>query len=140
VIIGLGHGVSIAKTLEAFPVGLYDLLIDERKLFLQPREEGGTEVETDGSIVVGDIENLPLLIDDSGIPIGTVALEGDPFIPVVEGMGALLSLDGSEPWIFPGRLIEVTVDGNECVFHSISILTLEPVEIRIKILDLSISG
>jgi hypothetical protein len=106
----------MAEAPEAFPVGFYDLLIDERKLFLQPGEEGGAEVETDRSIVVGDIENLPLLIDDSGIPIGAVALEGDPFIPVVERVSALLPLDGSEPGVFPGRLIEVTVDGSIAAF------------------------
>jgi hypothetical protein len=107
----------MTETPEAFPVRFKDLLIDQGELFLQPGKEGGAEIETDRSIVVEDIKNLPLLIDDPAISIGAVTLEGDPLIPVVEGMGAFLHFNNSEPGIFPGRLIEVTVNGNECVFH-----------------------
>jgi hypothetical protein len=49
--------------------------------------------------------------------IGPIALHGDPFIPVMKGMGALLGLDDFEPGVFPGRLIEMTMNGYKCIFH-----------------------
>jgi len=53
--------------------------------------------------------------------IGPVALQSDPFVPVMKGMGALLGLNDFEPGVLPERLIEMTVNGYKSVFHLWSI-------------------
>ena len=49
--------------------------------------------------------------------IGPVALPGDSFIPVMEGMGAFLGLDDFEPGVLPGGLVEMAMNGYKGVFH-----------------------
>ena len=49
--------------------------------------------------------------------IGPIALQGDSFIPVMEGMGTFLALNDFEPGVFPGRLVEMAVNGYVGVFH-----------------------
>ena len=49
--------------------------------------------------------------------IGPIAFQGDPLIPVMEGMGALLSFNDLDPGVLPGRLVEMTVNGYKGVFH-----------------------
>jgi hypothetical protein len=45
----------MAKSPQTFPVSLKDLLIDRRKTILQPGEERGTEIETDGRVIIDDL-------------------------------------------------------------------------------------
>jgi hypothetical protein len=49
--------------------------------------------------------------------VGPIALQGDPFIPIMKGMGTFLGLNDFEPGVLPGRLVEMTVNGYECIFH-----------------------
>ena len=64
-----------------------------------------------------NIKDLPSPIDDPGTGIWPVAFKSNPLIPVVKGMGALLGLNDFEPGVLPGRLIEMTVNAYESVFH-----------------------
>ena len=49
--------------------------------------------------------------------IGPIGLQGDPLVPVMKGMGAFFGLKDFEPGVLPGRLIEMTVNGYERIFH-----------------------
>jgi hypothetical protein len=42
--------------------------------------------------------------------IGSIALQGDPLIPVVKRMGTLFGLNDFKPGVLPGRLIEVAMN------------------------------
>jgi hypothetical protein len=64
-----------------------------------------------------NIENPPSSIDNPSIGIGTIAFEGDSFIPIVKGMGALFGLNGFEPGILPRGLVEVAMNRYKCIFH-----------------------
>ena len=68
-------------------------------------------------IVVDDVEDLSPAIHDPGMSIGPVTLGGDPFIPVMKGMGALFPFNHIKPGVLPGGLIEVAMNGNKSVFH-----------------------
>jgi hypothetical protein len=76
---------------------------------LNPGKERGAEVEADLGIVINDLYNPFLRIQDTGSRVRGVALLRDPLVPIVEGIGRILELDLLQPWIFPGRLVEVTV-------------------------------
>jgi hypothetical protein len=117
VVIDLGNGISVAKSPQTFPVPVKDLLIDRRKTLLQPGEECGTQIETDGGVVIDDLKDLAFPIQDPGMSIGPVTLQSDSLIPVMEGMGALLGLKDFEPGVLSWGLVEVTVNGDKCVFH-----------------------
>jgi hypothetical protein len=116
-IIDLRDGIPMAKPSQTFPVCFKDLLIDGRKILLQPGKEGGTKIETDGGVIIDDIQNLPSCIDNPSVSIGPVALKSDPFIPVMKGMGAFFGLNDFEPGVLPGRLIEMTMNGDKCILH-----------------------
>jgi hypothetical protein len=51
------------------------------------------------------------------VSIGPIALQGDPFVPVMKGIGALLGLNDIEPGVLPGRLVEMAVNGDIGIFH-----------------------
>jgi hypothetical protein len=114
-IIDLCHGITLAKPPYAFPISLDDLLINCREFPFQPGKEGGTEIETDGGVVIHEIEDLPFTIDDTGIGIGPITFEGDPFVPVMKRVSAFLSLNRFQPWVFSRRLIEVAMNRYKCV-------------------------
>jgi hypothetical protein len=114
-VVGLCHGIALAEPPDPFLIRFDDLPINRGGFFLQPGKEGRTEIETQGGVIVVEVEDLSFIIDDPGVTIWPITFEGDPFIPVVEGVGALLLLDGFNPRIFPRRLIEMTVNGYKCV-------------------------
>jgi hypothetical protein len=116
VVINLRDGISMAKSSQAFSVCLKDLLIDRRKMLFQPGEERGTKIEADGGVIIDDLQDLPFFIKDPGISIWPIALQSDPFIPVMKGMGAFLRFNEFKPRVLPGRLIEMTVNGDISVF------------------------
>jgi hypothetical protein len=125
-VIDLGDRIPMAQTSEALPVRLKDLLIDERFLPFYPGEECGAEIKTEIGIIVEDIEDLFLTIDDPRITIGPITLEGDPLVPVMERMGALLTFNGLQPGIFSGWLIEMAMNGYEGIFHFFLPISLFP--------------
>jgi hypothetical protein len=131
VIVDLRHGIAVAESLETFSIGFDDLKVDRGEFLFQPGEEGGAKIETDGGIVVVNIEDLPSPVDDPGMCIGSVAFNSDPFIPVVKGVGALLGHNGFQPGVLPGRLIEMAMNGYEGISHLTSILAHEPVRMGI---------
>ena len=49
--------------------------------------------------------------------IGPVALQGDPFVPVMKGICALLGFNDVEPGVLPRGLVEMAVNGYVGVFH-----------------------
>jgi hypothetical protein len=106
----------VTKPSYAFPISLDDLLIERRKFQLQPTDEGRTEIETEGGVIVDEVQNLSFTIDDSGIGIWPITFEGNPFIPVVEGIGTLLGLNHFKPGIFSRRLIEMAMNHDINIF------------------------
>jgi hypothetical protein len=116
-VVSLCHGITAAEPSDSFPIGFDDFLVKRRVFQLEPTDQGRTEIETEGGIIVDEIEDLSFTIDDTGVGIWPITLEGDPFVPVMERMSALLGLDGFKPWILPRRLVEVAVNGYKCVFH-----------------------
>ena len=111
----------MAKVSEALPIGFKNLLIEMRILFLNPGKKGGAKIKTDGGVIVDDIEDLPLAINDSSIGIWSIALKGDPVIPIMKGMSTLFSFNFLKPRILSRRLIEMTMNGYKGVFHLLSI-------------------
>jgi hypothetical protein len=99
-------------------------LIDRGRVGLKPAEQRRTEIKADGGIIADDIEDFPLFVYDTGIGIGTVAFEGDPFVPIMKGVSALLGLNGLKPGVFPRRLIEMTMDCDKNVFDLFNGLSL----------------
>jgi hypothetical protein len=120
-IINLCDGISVTKSSQTFPVCLKDLLIDRRRILLQPGEKGGAKIEADGRIIIEDIQDLLLSVNDPGISIRPIAFKADPFVPVVKRMSALLGLDDFKPRVLPRRLIEMTMNGDISIFDLWSI-------------------
>ena len=112
-IVGLGQGRAVAgEKLLALPVRRQDGLVGLRGIFLQPRQEGGAEIEADPGVIVDHPGNAPVSVQDPGGAVGSVALLGDSFIPIMERVGGILELDGLQPGILPRRLVEMPMNGN----------------------------
>jgi hypothetical protein len=114
VIIGLGDGGTMTGEAGlALEIGIEDRLVDIRGIILKPGEEGGAEVKADAGIVIDDISDAIVTVQQAGEGIGRVAFGGDAFVPVVIRVGGVLELDGFEPCVFPGRLVEMAMDADE---------------------------
>ncbi len=114
VVVDLGDGRSMAAvTMGAGQVGVEDHAIGAGRIVVQPAQQGWAEVEADAGVVVDDADDLILLVDDARGSVGGVALGGDAVVPVVVGSGGVLHLDGLEPGVLAGRLVEVAVDADE---------------------------
>jgi hypothetical protein len=72
----------------------------------------GPQVETNVFKGVDDAHHLALVIEDAGVGIGSIALMMDAFVPVVEGGGTGLPLNGIQARIFPRWLVKVPMDAN----------------------------
>jgi len=79
---------------------------------LKPPEERRSEVEADPAVVVDQLLEPPLGAEDPRPGVGGVALGGDPFVPVVPGIGRGLLLHHVQPGVLPGGLVEVAVHAN----------------------------
>jgi len=55
------------------------------------------------------------------VGVWPIAFEGNPFVPIVKGIGALLSLDDLKPGVLPGRLVKMAVNSHKGVFDLLSI-------------------
>ena len=118
VVVDLGDGGSVAAVAGgAEAVGFEDHVVGAGGLVVQPGEQGGAEVEAHPGVVVEDADDLVFDVLDARGAVGGVALGGDAVVPVVVGRGGVLDLDGFEPWIFAGRLVEVAVDADVAVLR-----------------------
>ena len=104
------------EALLAFAVGVEDRGVDFGRFGFEPGEQSGAEVEADAGVVVDQLDDAVVAVDDPRYRVGRVALGGDALVPVVIGIGRVLQLDGFEPGVFPGRLVEVAVDA-DLAFH-----------------------
>src|SRR5256712_5346766 len=77
---------------------------------LEPRQQRRTRVERDLLEVVDDVQDAVLLVHAPRRGVRRVALGGHPLVPVVERRRPILHLDGLEPGVLAGRLVEVAVD------------------------------
>ncbi len=114
VVVDLGDSGAVAAVASGgVEVGIEDHAVAAVGFFLEPGEQGGTEVEAHAAVVVEDADDLVAGVGDARGAVGGVALGGDAFVPVVVGGGGLLELDGFEPGVFTRRLVEVAVDADE---------------------------
>ena len=112
-VVDLGHrGAVSAVTLGAELVGVEDHAVGAGGLVVEPAEESGAEVVADPRVVVHDADDFGLLVGDAGGSVGGVTLGGDAVVPVVVGGGGVLDLDGFQPGVFAGGLVEVAVDAD----------------------------
>ena len=119
VVVGLGHGGAVAGEASlALGVGGDDLLVHVWGFVLEPFEERGPEVVADASVVVSDLADPALFVKDARAGVGAVALGGDALVPVVVGMSGILELDGFEPGVLAGGLVEVAVDADVAIGHA----------------------
>ena len=88
VIVDLGDGVAVtAVGLCAATVGLEDALVDVRRVAVEPREEGGSDVEGDLLEVVDDVDDAVVLSDPARGGVRRVALRRHTLVPVMIGRG-----------------------------------------------------
>src|SRR5260370_1265429 len=114
VVVGLGERVAVSPPLVAARlVGRDDLGVGDRGPTLEPREQGGADVEADAGVVVGDLDDAPFAVEDARGPVRRIALRGDPRVPVMVRSGGVLDLDLLEPGVFARGLVEMPVDADE---------------------------
>ena len=128
VVVDLCDRVAVPVTrADAGPIGREDLAIDLGRLTLEPREERGPDVERDLLEVVDDVEDAIGVVHAARGRVGRVAFRRDALVPVVERRRRVLDLDGLEPGILAGRLVEVPVDGDEAARrHGVSLRPRTP--------------
>ncbi len=108
-IIGLGDGIAEAQAGQTFPVGSHNALIGHRSVGCQPGKQGGADVEIYISKIIDDIQEAELIVPNPGAGIGSIALPGNPGIPVGKGIGALFQFNFFNPGVFPGGLIKMAM-------------------------------
>ena len=114
VVVDLRDGRAVAAVAAGGgAVSVEDHAVAAGGLVFEPGEEGRAEVEAHVAVVVEDADDLVAGVGDARGAIGGVALGGDALVPVVVGGGGLLKLDGFEPGVFAGRLVEVAVDADK---------------------------
>jgi hypothetical protein len=107
----------MAEAFEPLTICLDHPLIDEGGFLFQPGKECRTEIETEGGVIVVNIEDPAVAIDHPSVGIGTITFKGNSLIPIVKRMGALFGFNGFEPGILAGRLVEVAMNRHKCIFH-----------------------
>jgi hypothetical protein len=114
VVVDLSDGGAVsAVTLGAGVVGVEDHAVGSGRVVEEPTEQGGAEVVAHTGVVVDDADDLVELVGDAGGSVGGVTLGGDAVVPVVIGGGGVLDLDGFEPGVLAGWLVEVPVNADE---------------------------
>jgi hypothetical protein len=112
-VVGLSHGGSAAgKYLLAFFIGINNSLIRFLVVFFHPGQQSGPKIEAYPCIIVDDIDDILFFIEDPGRGVGGITLGRNTLIPVMIGISGILDLDLSEPGVFPGGLIKMTVDAD----------------------------
>ena len=116
-VVDLGDGVSVAgSSRSTLTIGFEDSGVGVWRFFFHPRQKRRAEVETYGCVVVNDLLNATVAAKNASGGIGLVTLSGDTLVPIVIRLGRILKLNGLEPWIFTGRLIEVGMN-SDVTFH-----------------------
>src|SRR5256886_3028533 len=87
-----------------------DFRVDVGPVTVEPGQERGARVERDLLKVVDDVEHAVPLAHPPRRGVGRVTLGGHPLVPVVVRRRRVLHLDGIEPGVLAGRLVEVAVD------------------------------
>jgi len=112
-VVYLGDRISMAvANFETVPVRIQYGPVDPWMLPLDPPHQRRTEIKTEVQVVVPQAQDTIVVGRKPGRGIGPVALYVDAFVPVMVRTGRILTLDFLEPWIFPGGLVEMTVDTN----------------------------
>ena len=111
-VVPLGDGVAMAAVvLPAFLVGGQDFLVGSGMVDLHPGKQGGTEIEVEELVIVGDaLDAAASQVEDPGEGVGPVALVINPFVPVGERLGAGLVVNDPRPGVFPGGLVKMSMD------------------------------
>ena len=87
-IVDLGDGVAVTSvSVCAAAVGLEDALVDVGRVAVEPREEGGPDIERDLLEVVDDIDDAVVLADPASGCVRRLALRGHALVPVMVGRG-----------------------------------------------------
>ncbi len=79
------------------------------------RQQSGPEIKAHLRVVVDELYNPLLVVQQSRNCVRRVTLGGNPFVPIVVGIGGVLQLDRFKRRILPRRLIKMSVNTN--VFH-----------------------
>ena len=113
VVVDLGERIAMPPPpLLAQPVGLDNARQSLRGGVGHPLQERGAEVEADPGVVVQEVDDSPLAVEQSGPGVGSVALVGDPLVPVVKRGRRVLHLDNPQPRVLAGGLVEVPMDAD----------------------------
>ena len=99
-----------AEALAAGAVGFENCAIGFRLLGFYPGKKRGAEVEADVGVVVDDALDASFIIKNARSRVRRVTLGGNALVPVVEGIGRILHLDGLKPRVLPRGLVKVRVD------------------------------
>ena len=81
-------------------------------------KEGRSKIEADSGVVTDYFRNAAVTVQISGRCVGCITLGGDPFIPVMIGKSRVLYLNGLQPGVFAGWLVEVAMYAEES-FHQL---------------------
>src|SRR4051812_20731149 len=113
VVVGLGDGRSVSpESLTAFFVRFPDFLQYAWRFFVHPGEQRRSKIETDPGIVVDEIDNPPLIVEESRTCIRGIAFCRHAFVPVVVRVRGILQFYSFQRRIFPWGLIKMAVNAN----------------------------
>ena len=110
------RGAVAGKPFRAFRVGVDDRPVDIRFGAFHPRQKRRPHVEAHPRVVLPDRDYFAVLSENPGRGVRRIAFGRDAFVPVVPRRGGILRFDSIEPWVFPGRLIEMPVNA-DAGFH-----------------------
>jgi hypothetical protein len=101
-----------AAALAAEAVALYDAQHNVRRLLTEPGQQRGPEIKAHPGVVVDEPDDLALVVYQARPGVRGITLASDTLVPVVVRGGGVLDLDGLEPGVLAGRLVEVPVDAD----------------------------
>ena len=85
VVVNLRHGRAVAadSRWRLRRLAVQDHAIGARRVFFEPAQQRGAEVEADARVVVDDARDLVFGVDHARRAVGGVALRADALVPVV---------------------------------------------------------
>ncbi len=117
-VIGLRDGVTVPPVaFEAVAVRLQDALVGMGMVFFHPGKECRAEIKAEGLVTIDNaFDSVRLGVEYPGEGVRPVAFVVNPVVPIGKGFGVGLVVDNSRPGVFPGWLVEMSVD-NESGWH-----------------------